>query len=58
MATATLEDIAGASPDPGTLFFQLYVLRDGNFTRDIVQVRPDYSIPFCGDCARLCELQC
>ena len=46
MATATLEDVAGASHDPGTLFFQLYVLRDRNFTREIVQVstRPWQSI--------------
>jgi hypothetical protein len=39
MATATLEDVAGASHDPGTLFFQLYVLRDREFTQEIVQVR-------------------
>lgn len=46
MATATLEDVAGASHDPGTLFFQLYVLRDREFTQEIVQVstRPWHSI--------------
>lgn len=37
MATSTLEDVA-ASADPGTLFFQLYVLRDRDVTRNIVQV--------------------
>jgi hypothetical protein len=38
MATATLEDVAAASRDPATLFFQLYVLRDRDFTRELVQV--------------------
>lgn len=38
MGTFTLEDVAGASADPGTLMFQLYVLKDRDFTRDIVQV--------------------
>lgn len=38
MATATLEDVAAASADPATLMFQLYVLRDRDFTRDLVQV--------------------
>jgi isopentenyl diphosphate isomerase/L-lactate dehydrogenase-like FMN-dependent dehydrogenase len=47
MGTATLEDIAAASGDPGTLFFQLYVLRDRNFTREIVQVRQQPSAAAC-----------
>lgn len=38
MGTTTLEDVAAASDDPGTLMFQLYVLRDREFTRDVVQV--------------------
>ncbi len=38
MGTCTLEAVAAASADPGTLMFQLYVLRDRSFTRHIVQV--------------------
>ena len=39
MGTYSLEDVARAAGDPGQLMFQLYVLKDRNFTRDIVQVR-------------------
>ncbi len=38
MATTNLEEVAAAAQDPGTLMFQLYVLRDRELTRDLVQV--------------------
>lgn len=39
MGTTTLEDVAAAAPDPSQHMFQLYVIKDREFTRQLVQAR-------------------
>ena len=38
MGTTLLEDVAAAAPDPAQHMFQLYVIKDRDFTRQLVQV--------------------
>ncbi len=38
MGTTLLEDVAAAAPDPSQHMFQLYVIKDRDFTRQLVQV--------------------
>ena len=40
MGTTTLEDVAAAASDPAQHMFQLYVIKDRDFTKQLVQV-PD-----------------
>ena len=37
MGTTLLEDVAAAAPDPSQHMFQLYVIKDRDFTRQLVQ---------------------
>lgn len=39
MGTTTLEDVAAASGDASRHMFQLYVIKDRDFTQKLVQVR-------------------
>ncbi len=38
MGTTLLEDVAAAAPNPSQHMFQLYVIKDRDFTRQLVQV--------------------
>ena len=38
MGTTTLEEVAAAAPDPSQHMFKLYVIKDRDFTRQLVQV--------------------
>ena len=40
MGTTALEEVAAAADDPSQHMFQLYVIKDRDFTRQLVQVRP------------------
>ena len=41
MGTTALEEVAAAAADPSQHMFQLYVIKDRDFTRQLVQVRSE-----------------
>ena len=45
MGTMLLEEVAAAASDPSQHMFQLYVIKDRDFTKQLVQVMHDGLVP-------------